>query len=338
MDFSKPELLNLLFLTIVLLLVFYIYYIWQKDIVENKFNKDTFLKINPNYSSAIKIVHFILKLMALVFLILALSGPRMGIELKKVNREGVDVVFALDVSKSMLVEDIAPNRLLKSIQVLSKTIDEMVSDRVGIIVYAGQAYPLMPLSFDYSMAKLLIKTINTDLVNIQGTDLSSALMLSDSFFDNNERSKIIFLISDGEDHEGNYQQLNTVLSDKKTIVCTINIGTESGGPIPIKTQSDISYKKDKNGNVVISKANANALETVAANYNGAFIKSNQTDDMVDFIFQSINTLDKTSTQEEMFSDYEDQFQWFLGFALFFILLDLMLTHKRINFIRHVIKN
>ena len=98
-----------------------------------------------------------------------------------------------------------------------------------------------------------------------------------------------------------------------------------------------SYKKDKNGNVVISKANAKALETVAANYNGAFIKSNQTNDMVDFIFQNINTLDKTSTEEEMFSDYEDQFQWFLGFALFFILLDLILTHKRINFMRYVIE-
>ena len=118
-----------------------------------------------------------------------MTGPRIGTELKTIKREGVDVIFSLDVSKSMLVEDVAPNRLLKSMQIISKSIDGLVSDRLGVIVYAGRAYPLMPLTFDYSMAKLLIKTIDTDIVPSQGTDLGSAIVLADSFFDDNQRSK-----------------------------------------------------------------------------------------------------------------------------------------------------
>ena len=188
----------------------------------------------PNYSSGLNILHFTLKLLAILFLVIALSGPRIGTKIKSIKREGVDVVFVLDVSKSMLVEDVAPNRLLKSLQIISKSIDKLVSDRVGIIVYAGQAYPLMPLSFDYSMAKLLIQTIDTDIVPSQGTDVNSALMLAESFFDQEEKSKILFIISDGEDHEGNYNSEIETMTTNNVIISSINIGTESGGPIPIR--------------------------------------------------------------------------------------------------------
>ena len=285
MDFAKPELLNLFFVVIILLIVFYIYYLWQKNVINNVFHKKTFFQISPQYSISIKIAHFTLRVFALIFLIIALAGPRIGTKLKTVNRDGVDVVFALDVSKSMLVEDIAPSRLMKSIQILSKTIDRLISDRVGIIVYAGEAYPLMPLSFDYSMAKLLIKTIDTDIVNMQGTDISSALLLSDSFFDKRDRSKIIFIISDGEDHEGNYQGTIENLSKNNTIVSAINIGTESGGPIPISLKKGSGYKKDKNGQVIISKSNSKALESIASIYNGSFIKTKDTQDVVDFVLK-----------------------------------------------------
>lgn len=334
MDFAKPEILNLFFIVIILMIVFYIYFLWQKNTINNIFHEKTFVVISPNYSGVVKVFHFILRILALSCLIIALAGPRIGTKLKTVNREGVDVVFALDVSKSMLVEDIAPSRLLKSIKILNETIDKLVSDRLGIIVYAGQAYPLMPLTFDYSMAKLLIKTINTDAVATQGTDISSALLLSNSFFDQEERSKIIFIISDGEDHENNYQ--NNQLSIDNTVVCAINIGTESGGPIPIKSNNRSNYKKDKNGEVVISQSNPKALESIAALYNGSFIKTKQTQEVVDFILKKIQSLDKTAGEEQVYSDYEDQFQWFLGFALFFVLLDLIFSQKKINFIRKII--
>ena len=337
MDFAKPELLNLFFVIIILMIVFYIYYLWHKSVINTTFHKKTFHKINSQYSSSIKVIHFLLRVVVLFFLIIALAGPRIGTKLKTVNREGVDVVFALDVSKSMLVEDIAPSRLIKSIQILSKTIDRLVADRVGIIVYAGEAYPLMPLSFDYSMAKLLIKTIDTDIVNVQGTDISRALLLSNSFFDKEDRTKIIFIISDGEDHEAVNQDKIQNLSDNNTIVSAVNIGTESGGPIPMSLKKSSGYKKDKNGEVVISKSNSKTLQSIVSMYNGSFIKTKDTQDVVDFILNNIQSLDKSKGEEQIYSDYEDQFQWFLGFALFFLLFDLILSQKKINFIRQIIK-
>ncbi|MBF26153.1 MAG: BatB protein [Flavobacteriales bacterium] len=337
MDFAKPELLNLFFGILVLTLVFYIYFIWQRDIVNNQFNKDIFKKINPNYSSILKIIHFIIRLIIVCLLIFALAGPRLGSKLKTVTREGVDVVFALDISKSMLVEDVAPNRLLKSIQIISKAIDDLVSDRIGIIVYAGEALPLMPLSLDYSMAKLLIKSIDTDMLQLQGTDVSSAISLSNSFFDNDERSKIIYIISDGEEHEGDYQEEITGLVEKNTVICAINIGTQAGGPIPVKNVQKLYYKKNKNGDVVISKSSSEALQSISSFCNGSFIKTNNTSDAVEFIFNNMKNLDKSIEDEEVYSDYEDQFQWFLAFALFFLLIDLILTQKKINFIRKIIK-
>ena len=337
MDFARPELLNLFFILLVVILVFYIYYIWQKEILDTKFNQKTFQKINPHYSIFLKSIHFLLRIVTLVFLIISLTGPRVGTKIKTVNREGVDIVFALDVSKSMLVEDVAPNRLLKSLQIVSKTIDGLVSDRVGMIVYAGEAYPLMPLSFDYSMAKLLLKTIDTDIVQMQGTDVSSALSLSNSFFDNKERSRIIFIISDGEDHQGDYQDAIKNISNNNTIICAINIGSDAGGPIPVKKGNSINYKKDKNGEVVISKSDIKTLKLIASSCNGSFMKTQNTNDAIDFIFNNIASLDKSSEEEELYSDYEDQFQWFLGIALFFLLIDLILTEKKTNFIRQIIK-
>tara|TARA_B100000530_G_C15924913_1_gene474589 strand:- start:1367 stop:2383 length:1017 start_codon:yes stop_codon:yes gene_type:complete len=337
MDFARPELLNLFFILLVVILVFYIYYTWQKEILDTKFNQKTFQKINPHYSVFLKGIHFLFRILTLVFLIISLAGPRIGTKIKTVNREGVDIVFALDVSKSMLVEDVAPNRLLKSLQIVSKTIDGLVSDRVGMIVYAGEAYPLMPLSFDYSMAKLLLKTIDTDIVQTQGTDVSSALSLSNSFFDNKERSRIIFIISDGEDHQGDYDDAIKNISNNNTIVCAINIGSDSGGPIPVKKGNSINYKKDKSGEVVISKSDIKTLKLIASSCNGSFMKTQNTNDAIEFIFNNMASLDKSSEEEELYSDYEDQFQWFLGIALFFLIIDLILTEKKTNFIRQIIK-
>ena len=337
MDFTQPKLLYLFFLIIPLIIIFGSYFFWKKNIISKTFNHNIFLQIAPNYSSGLNIFHFTLKLLAILFLVIALSGPRIGTKIKSIKREGVDVVFVLDVSKSMLVEDVAPNRLLKSLQIVSKSIDRLVSDRVGIIVYAGQAYPLMPLSFDYSMAKLLVQTIDTDIVPSQGTDVSSALMLAESFFDQEEKSKILFIISDGEDHEGNYNSEIETLTTNNVIISSINIGTESGGPIPIRNNGKLNYKKDKNDNVIISKSNSKMLSSLASMSKGGFLKTMQTNDAVDFVLDNMASLDKSFSEEKFYSDYEDQYQWFLGFALFFIVIDFFLTRKKIKFIDKIIK-
>ena len=337
MEFVKIELLNLLWIIVPLCVLFLVYYSWQKNIIEQKFDYLTFSKINPNYSSVMKILHFLMKVFVILLLVISLAGPKLGTKLTTVKREGVDVMFALDVSKSMLVEDVAPSRLLKSIQIISKAIDNLVADRLGLIVYAGEAYPLMPLTFDYSMAKLLVNTIDTDIVSSQGTDLGSAISLASSFFNNDQRSKILFIISDGEDHQDNYDEQLNQLSNQSIIVCSINIGTRSGGPIPIKSNGNVNYKLDNSGEVVISKSNSEILRKISSLGGGEFIKTQNTDKATSFIIENIKLLDKTLQEEKVYSEYEHQFQWFLCVALLFILIDLILTNKRINFIDKIIR-
>ena len=337
MEFVKIELLNLLWVIVPLCVLFIVYYSWQKNIIEHKFDYQTFSKINPNYSGVMKILHFSIKIFAILFLVFSLAGPKLGTKLTTVKREGVDVIFALDVSKSMLVEDVAPSRLLKSIQIISKAIDNLIADRLGLIVYAGDSYPLMPLTFDYSMAKLLVNTIDTDIVSSQGTDLGSAISLANTFFNNDQRSKILFIISDGEDHQDDYDRQIDQLSNQNIIVCSINVGTRSGGPIPIKNKSNVNYKLDNSGEVVISKSNSEILKKIASLGGGQFIKTQNTDEATSFIIENIKVLDKTLQEEKVYSEYEHQFQWFLSVALLFILIDLILTNKRINFIDKIIR-
>jgi Ca-activated chloride channel family protein len=337
MEFSRPDLFYLFLSLVLLIFVYVLYSKWRRSLIESIFNTKTLNKVMPGFSYNMKFIHFFLRVCAIILLIIAIVGPKIGTKLNTIKREGVDVVFLLDVSKSMLVEDVAPNRLLKSLKILSTAIDNLISDRVGVIVYAGKAYPLMPLSFDYSMAKLLITTIDTDIVPSQGTDVLSAIALAESFFNQADRNKILFIISDGEDHQIDYNKELEFSNDNNFIVSTLNIGTTSGGPIPLKIDGSINYKKDKNGKVVISKSNNSTLKAIASIGNGSFIKTVDTDDAVEFISDNLKSLDKTLQEEEVFSDYESQFQWFLFFALFFILLDVILSEKKISLISNLIK-
>ena len=194
-----------LFTTIPILVVIFLVVLWWKKRTQKKFaSLDLLTKLAPNYSvfkSGLKLLFFIL---GISFLILALVNPKIGTKLKTVKREGVDIVFALDVSKSMLAEDIAPNRLEKSKQIISKIIDKLGSDRVGIIIYAGNAYPLLPITTDHGAAKMFLQNADPDMVSSQGTAINDAIERGISYFDNEEQTnRFLFIVSDGEDHEEN---------------------------------------------------------------------------------------------------------------------------------------
>lgn len=179
-------------------------------------------------------------------LIIALANPQVGSKLETVKRKGVDVVFALDVSKSMLAEDVAPNRLEKAKQIIGKTLDALGSDRIGLVVYAGSAYPQLPITTDYSAARMLLRTVNTDIVPSQGTAISEAIQLSDEYFSSGEttKNKVLFIISDGEDHEEGAQDAAQSVVDKGILIYTIGVGTQKGGPIPEKVRGrTVDFKK-----------------------------------------------------------------------------------------------
>ena len=321
-----------------LMIVVHLLVFWWKKRKQKLFSNSELLKrLAPAYSpskSAFKLTVF---LIGLSFLIVSLVNPKMGSKLKTVKREGVDIVFALDVSKSMLAEDIAPNRLEKSKQIISKIIDKLGSDRVGVIIYAGNSYPLLPITTDHAAANMFLQNATPDIVSSQGTAINEALELAKTYYNNDEQTnRFLIIISDGEDHQEETKQMALNLSNEGVKVYTIGVGTENGGPIPIRSNGSIvGYKKDNKGETVITKRKPDVLQGIADAANGKYIDGNRTDDPVKAIEQVITNAQKSEFETKQFSDYKDQFQWFVGIGLLFIVLDVFMLNKRTKWLQEM---
>ncbi len=326
-----------LFFSFILVLGLYLYYkIWKKKREKQYADLHLWDQLSTNKSSRKVKLKLVSLLLILSALIVALVNPLIGSKLKTVKREGVDIVFAIDVSKSMLAEDILPNRLEKSKRIVSELLNELVSDRIGIVVYAGNAYPQLPLTTDYSSAKLFLKGVDSDLVPRQGTDLGSAIDLSLEYFKNvtGKKNQCILVFSDGEDHEEGTIEAAKRASEKGVIVNTIGVGTLAGKPIPIRKNGEvIGYKKDRDDQVVVTKLDAEVLQKIAALGDGSFISGADTEDAVENIKDFLRDMEKSESETEQFSDYEDQFQWFLGLALIILFLEMLLSDSKTKWIR-----
>ncbi|MCH2217015.1 MAG: VWA domain-containing protein [Flavobacteriales bacterium] len=326
-----------LFGIIPVIVTIFLFVWWWKKRTQRKFSNITLLrKLAPDssaFKSTLKLIFFII---GISFLILSLVNPKVGVKLKTVKREGVDVVFALDVSRSMLAEDIAPNRLEKSKQIISKIIDQLGSDRVGIIIYAGNAYPLLPITTDHAAAKMFLQNANPDLVSSQGTAINEALDLAKTFYNNDEQTnRFLIIISDGEDHQEESKQVIN-MADEGIKVYTIGVGTEIGGRIPLKINGSlIGYKKDRKGETVITQRKPDVLQEIAQSSEGSYIDGNKTDKPVNMIEDAIGNAQKSEFETKQFSDYEDQFQWFLGIGILFLFLDVFLLDKKTKWLRKV---
>jgi Ca-activated chloride channel family protein len=325
------------FTIIPVIIVFFLLAFWWKKRAQKKFT-DTLLleKLAPNKSTFKTILKLIFLIVGISFLVISLVNPKMGTKLKTVKREGVDVVFALDVSKSMLAEDIAPNRLEKAKQIISKIIDKLGSDRVGIIIYAGNSYPLLPITTDHAAAKMFLQNANPDMVSSQGTAINEALNLAKTYYNNDEQTnRFLIIISDGEDHQEESKQVVQNMSKEGIKVYTIGVGTEKGGPIPIKVSGSlIGYKKHK-GETVITKRKPDVLEAIANSAGGRYIDGNKTEKPVDFIEELISNAQKSEFETKQFSDYKDQFQWFIGIGIFFLLIDVFFLDKKTKWIKKI---
>lgn len=320
-----------------LLIAFVMVAIWKRYKQRSFVAPELLDRLSPETSWFKPILKIITVCLALAFLIIALVNPKMGTKLKTIKREGVDIVFALDVSKSMLAEDIAPNRLEKSKQIISRIIDKLGSDRVGIIIYAGNAYPLLPITTDQAAAKMFLQNADPDMVSSQGTAINEALKLALSYYDDDEQTnRYLFIVSDGEDHEENVSYSSTEASKEGIKIFTIGVGQEKGGPIPIKRNGTlIGYKKDREGEVVLTKLNDNTLKKIAAQGNGEYIYGASTTKTVDYINDLLLKSDKKEFEAKQFSDYKDQFQWFIGFGIFFLLLDTLMFDKKTKWIQRL---
>tara|TARA_B110000908_G_C10209613_1_gene429501 strand:+ start:511 stop:1557 length:1047 start_codon:yes stop_codon:yes gene_type:complete len=312
--------------------------LWWKKRTQRKFSDVSLLKkLAPNSSTFKSTLKLIILLLGIAFLIISLTNPKMGTKLKTIKREGVDVVFALDVSKSMLAEDIAPNRLEKAKQIISKTIDKLGSDRVGIIIYAGNSYPLLPITTDHAAANMFLQNANPDMVSSQGTAINEALELAKTYYNNDDQTnRFLIIISDGEDHQEETKQVAQNLANEGVKIYTVGVGTERGGPIPMRLNGAmIGYKKDRKGETVITKRVPEVLQGIADASDGEYIDGNITDKPVNEIAKIIGNAEKNEFETKQFSDYKDQFQWFLAIALLFLIVDVLLFDKKTKWLRKV---
>lgn len=314
----------------ILFLVFLIFRRWQKKSIRKYFDINTIKFLSPEISNSKPLLKFIIISFALLMLVISLVNPKIGTELKTVKREGVDIVFAIDVSKSMLAEDIAPNRIIKSKRIVSELFNNLGSDRVGIIAYASTAIPVLPITTDFSSARMFLESLNTDMLSSQGTSIAEAINLSKNYFnDENQTNRVLCIISDGEDHEIQNNNLSDIAKEAGITIISIGLGSPNGAPIPIK-ENDIvkSYKKDDKGEVVITKLNENILKDMATQTGGIYFKGDNTNSVVSSIVDELKEMDKQEFESKQFVSFKDQFQWFLFVGLFLIILDVLVFERK----------
>ncbi len=319
-----------------MVVVYVLLQIWKKRTQKKFATPDLLKRLSPNKSKFKSILKLIFLLIGISFLVLGLVNPKIGTKLETVKREGVDIVFAIDVSKSMLAEDIAPNRLEKSKRLVSEIINQLASDRIGIIAYAGQAFPQLPITTDYGAAKMFLQSMNTDMLSSQGTAINEAIELASTYFNDEEQTnRVLFIVSDGEDHsEGTTLDAVELAVDEGIRIFTIGVGKTKGSPIPIKRNGIVeSLKKDSQGEVVITRLNEDILEEIADEGNGEYVDGSNTDDAVEFIKAELNQMDKQEFEAKQFAEYKDQFQWFLGIGLLFLFLEIFLLDRKTKWLK-----
>ena len=319
----------------VIVLLFIALQLWKKSAQKKFANTQLLKRLSPNQSLFKSILKLIVLCLAFMFLSLALVNPKIGTKLETVRSEGVDIVFAVDVSKSMLAEDIAPNRIEKSKQLVTQIINNLASDRIGIIAYAGKAFPQLPITTDYAASKMFLQNMNTDMMTSQGTAIREAIELAKTYYDDDEQTnRVLVIISDGEDHEGDAAEIAEEANEQGIRIFTIGVGNQKGGPIPIKRNGVVlNYKKDKNGETVITKLNEDTLKEIAKEANGVYINGSNTNDVVDTIKELLDKMDKKEFESKQIADFKDQFQWFLAFGIFFLLIDILLLERKTEWLK-----
>jgi Ca-activated chloride channel family protein len=317
------------------LALFFINEFWKSRTQKKFITSSLLIRLSPNLSKFKPYLKISISSISLILLILALVNPQIGSKTETYKRFGIDIVFAIDVSKSMLAEDIAPNRLEKSKQIVNQIINKLTSDRVGIVAYAGKAFPQLPITTDYSSAKMFLQNMNTDMISSQGTAIDEAIQLSTTYFDEEiNTSKLLIIISDGEDHNNSSLDIAKMAASKGIKIYTVGVGKEKGSPIPIKKNGIIqNYKRDNKEEIVITKLNKKVLTEIAEITNGFFIDGENTPYVLNEIDKILLDTEKSEFESKQFSEFKDQFQLFTFLALIFLLFEIFLFDSKTIWIK-----
>ena len=327
-EFENPYYFILLLLIPIGLVAQNMYVQWQTKKQAEFGNEEAVEKLIINGFNNKKRLKFTLQLLAIFFIIIALVNPKLGSKVETVNAKGVEIVFAIDVSKSMLCKDVAPNRLEKTKQIITQIINAIGSDRIGIVAYAGSAFPVLPMTTDYELAKMFTQSVNTDLISSQGTAIEGAVQTSVDFFDNPTSGKAIVLFSDGEDHESPNFDVSKLTKAKNVKIITVGIGTPNGGNIEFVDEMGFQQvKKDQNGQVVLTKLNEEVLQKIASESKGTYVNENQISNAVSSIKIALSNVEQQEFKAQQLAQKQSQFQWFLGIAFLLLLFEFFMMNQ-----------
>jgi len=320
---------------LILIPLFVLFFIWafrqKKKAMELFGNLPLVQKLSGSVSRHRQIVKKIILITAIFFLIIALARPQLGTKMKQIKREGQDIVIALDLSESMLAEDIKPNRLQKAKHEISNLINKFQGDRVALVGFAGKAFVQCPLTLDYSAAKMFLDAMEPFIMPVPGTAIARAMEKSLSCFNEKERKhKVLILITDGEDHIGKPLDVAKLASRQGVVIYTVGIGSRQGVPIPVFDKQGIrtGYKKDRSGEVVMTKLDELSLEKIALETGGKYYRASQGEAELDKIYEDILKMEKKSLSSRQYTQFEDRFQPLIGFVLILLISELMLSEKK----------
>jgi len=332
---AQPNYLYALIIIPVLIAFFIVSRRMRKKALDSFANNEILSALMPNASNARPVMKFVILMVALASIIFGLARPQFGSKLKTIKRDGVELIIALDVSNSMMAEDIQPNRLERAKLAISQLVDKLSEDKIGLIVFAGQAYTQLPITTDYASAKLFLQSVSPEIVPVQGTAIGAAIELgARSFSPQFKGNKAIIIITDGENHEDDAIGAATTAVDNGIIVHTIGMGLPQGGPIPSYRNGQTDYKKDKDGNVVVTKLDENMLQQIAAAGKGVYVRANNAQVGLNTIFGEINKMETAEMESRVYSDYNDQFQYFIALGLFLLLVDFMILERKNKYLKN----
>lgn len=325
--FANP---NALFLYIPLLIVVAVFLYagyYRKKALRKYGDPELLAAMMPEVSRQRPQIKFWLTFAAMCFMVLLIARPQFGSKVETVKRQGIETVIALDISNSMLAEDVAPNRLERSKNIISRLVDGFEDDKVGLIVFAGDAFIQLPITSDFISAKMFLESINPELINRQGTDIKAAIdMATRSFTPREGVGKAIIIITDGENHEGGAVEAAKAAVEKGMSVYVMGVGSPEGSPIPAGRSGD--FRRDKQGNVIVTKLNEQMCQEIAAAGNGVYIRIDNTSNAQKLLQKEIDKLAKADIETSVYSEYNEQFQVMAWIAFVFLLLEMLLMVKK----------
>ncbi|MES2837250.1 MAG: VWA domain-containing protein [Bacteroidota bacterium] len=328
--FEHIEFLYALAIVPVFLFIYWLNVRWRKKAIQQFATSNRVPSILKDLSKGKRTIKITLLAISYTSLVLALANPQMGTKMEEVKREGIDLMICLDVSNSMMAEDLFPNRLDHAKRAISKLIEQLRDDRIGMVVFGGEAYVQLPITTDFSAAKLFLESINTDIIPTQGTNIAAAIETAMLSFDPKSTSgKAVIIITDGENHEEGALEMAEKAKANGIRIFTVGMGSQEGSPIPVyQNGKPIGYKKDKENNTVITKLNEPMLQQLAMAGNGTYARATNSQTALNSIFNEINKMDKQSFGTQVYRDYESRFQLFLAPALLLLIIEIFISSNK----------